>query len=413
METSSGLCLKAAGDGSSADPTVPEQKPFSLMYQMCVCAAKGLRCGGLRDDPPPPCVYCPLALVCLQDMSESQRRLFSEVNMVTADHCDLLLDAMDKELDQLQIHPRQRLRDSVCRGTVSCGRPQSESQDTGVGSTEGPLCGPDLQGPAETRPDDGVKSRDRFSAVQQSHHEEALWRLRRLLGDSCGNADTGSRLPPSDSICTEEFAQRFRQEMVHEPVPLRPKEACSPKQLAHGGPKALIGHLVPRHKKYLIQGLEKDPPPRARRTRNEKRERAVNGANSTEKRGFKRREPKKQNPPPPPPTPPPPPQRKKATRKENKRRAQRKAAQRQSSGENEERDKRNTKREKREQEKRASEHRRAKTKKRETEKRAPAASGTGPESPAPRDLRREPREKHEAPKTLTHSRRGTAETQRR
>lgn len=49
----------------------------------------------------------------------------------------------------------------------------------------------------------------------ESQREQVLWRLERLLGDTCneGRMEAGI-LPPSDSICTEDFVLRFRDEMV-------------------------------------------------------------------------------------------------------------------------------------------------------------------------------------------------------
>lgn len=47
-----------------------------------------------------------------------------------------------------------------------------------------------------------------------------MWRLGRLLGDACKDggmlADT---CPPSDSVCTEDFVRRFREEMVEVALP--------------------------------------------------------------------------------------------------------------------------------------------------------------------------------------------------
>lgn len=49
----------------------------------------------------------------------------------------------------------------------------------------------------------------------ESRREQVIWRLERLLGDTCKeNAMTGEMQPPSDSICTEDFVRCFREEMV-------------------------------------------------------------------------------------------------------------------------------------------------------------------------------------------------------
>lgn len=48
-----------------------------------------------------------------------------------------------------------------------------------------------------------------------SQREQVIWRLRRLLGDACNEGGlAGDSLPPADSICTEDFGRRFRDEMV-------------------------------------------------------------------------------------------------------------------------------------------------------------------------------------------------------
>lgn len=53
-----------------------------------------------------------------------------------------------------------------------------------------------------------------------SRREQVIWRLERLLGDTCNeNGMTGEVQPPSDSICTEDFVRRFREEMVELVLP--------------------------------------------------------------------------------------------------------------------------------------------------------------------------------------------------
>lgn len=46
-----------------------------------------------------------------------------------------------------------------------------------------------------------------------------IWRLERLLGDTCKDGLAGNMQPPSDSICTEDFVRCFREEMVEPALP--------------------------------------------------------------------------------------------------------------------------------------------------------------------------------------------------
>lgn len=56
-----------------------------------------------------------------------------------------------------------------------------------------------------------LKDRD----VMESDREQVIWRLQRLLGDQCDRdrvIEGAGR--PSESVCTEDFARCFRDEMV-------------------------------------------------------------------------------------------------------------------------------------------------------------------------------------------------------
>lgn len=54
----------------------------------------------------------------------------------------------------------------------------------------------------------------------ESQREQIIWRLERLLGDTCDEGRmAGETHPPSDSICTEDFDRRFRDEMVEFTLP--------------------------------------------------------------------------------------------------------------------------------------------------------------------------------------------------
>lgn len=54
----------------------------------------------------------------------------------------------------------------------------------------------------------------------ESQREQIIWRLERLLGDTCDEGRmAGETHPSSDSICTEDFDRRFRDEMVEFTLP--------------------------------------------------------------------------------------------------------------------------------------------------------------------------------------------------
>lgn len=54
----------------------------------------------------------------------------------------------------------------------------------------------------------------------ESQREQVIWRLERLLGDTCNEGRmAGETHPPSDSICTEDFVRHFRDEMVGPALP--------------------------------------------------------------------------------------------------------------------------------------------------------------------------------------------------
>ncbi|XP_033946315.1 golgin subfamily A member 6-like protein 22 [Pseudochaenichthys georgianus] len=152
------------------------------------------------------------------------------------DQCDLLLDALDAQLGQLQIQPTKHLaipRERDCNDDADPLRwSHSLSKDTGLGSTtqtnDTPMSCLDLiQTPTKEptsergsgcrgRPtNQRVDRRTRDKEEMESQREQVLWRLERLLGDTCneGRMEAGI-LPPSDSICTEDFVLRFRDEMV-------------------------------------------------------------------------------------------------------------------------------------------------------------------------------------------------------
>lgn len=150
------------------------------------------------------------------------------------DHCDLLLDAMDAQLGQLQVQSHKsptRFRDNHLKSEVCFRWSRSVSKDTGLGSTsqsnDSPVsCQGLIQAPQDHPPGDQeicadaseddkqqVCKRSKDRLVLESHQEQVMWRLERLLGDACGK-DKMSAQPLSDSICTEDFVRRFSEEMV-------------------------------------------------------------------------------------------------------------------------------------------------------------------------------------------------------
>ncbi|KAM7391992.1 hypothetical protein PAMP_022636 [Pampus punctatissimus] len=162
------------------------------------------------------------------------------------DHCDLLLDAIDAQLGQMQVQPQKRqaiTREHDCNDAAPFRWSQSLSKDTGLGSTtqtnDTPLSCLDLiytqtmdQTPegstgsreasiTHERSKQKLDRRTRNKMEMESRREQVIWRLERLLGDSCKEEGrmAGETHPPSDSICTEDFVRCFREEMVELPLP--------------------------------------------------------------------------------------------------------------------------------------------------------------------------------------------------
>ncbi|XP_077456871.1 uncharacterized protein LOC144074352 [Stigmatopora argus] len=153
-----------------------------------------------------------------------------------SDPCDFLLDAIDAQLGLLQVkhsHPHKQ-ESAVFRLN------QSLSKDTGFGSTashtnDAPVSCHDLQilPAAEQKADMTNYTAPEAASLQldvcirnntemESHKEEFMWRLERLLGDGCkGGATSGHPQPPTESICTEDFVRCFREEMIELPLPER------------------------------------------------------------------------------------------------------------------------------------------------------------------------------------------------
>nr|XP_054587701.1 uncharacterized protein si:ch211-102c2.8 isoform X2 [Nothobranchius furzeri] len=154
------------------------------------------------------------------------------------DHCDLLLDAVDIQLDQLQIQPpteNNHIKPATLRW----------SKDTRLGSTTqtndtSMSCLELIHTPMmRTTPGDvsiSVSAQENqitagssfchdeikkklkgSSSVEEEVESEGdlvTWRLQRLLGDVCQEGTAGETHSASDSICTEDFFWCFREEMV-------------------------------------------------------------------------------------------------------------------------------------------------------------------------------------------------------
>ncbi|KAF1389157.1 hypothetical protein PFLUV_G00070540 [Perca fluviatilis] len=162
------------------------------------------------------------------------------------DHCDLLLDAIDAQLGQLQVQPQKHQaisREHDCSDAAPLNWSQSLSKDTGLGSTtqtnDIPISCLDLintltmeqTSESSTGCQDGpitheenklkLDRRTRDKEEIETQREQVMWRLQRLLGETCNEGSmTGVTHPPSDSICTEDFVRCFRDEMVELALPV-------------------------------------------------------------------------------------------------------------------------------------------------------------------------------------------------
>ncbi|XP_029137412.2 trichohyalin isoform X3 [Labrus bergylta] len=147
-----------------------------------------------------------------------------------------------------QVQPQKRhatSRDCDCSDTAPLRWSQSLSKDTGLGSTtqtnDTPMSCLDLihtptmeitserssscWGGPVTPEETELKSdrrRRRDEEDMESQREQVMWRLEKLLGDTCNVGGlAGETHPASDSICTEDFITRFRDEMVELAFPER------------------------------------------------------------------------------------------------------------------------------------------------------------------------------------------------
>ncbi|KAG7480839.1 hypothetical protein MATL_G00060520 [Megalops atlanticus] len=183
-------------------------------------------------------------LLC-SDLDEEGRVSGTTAAQPPKDHCDLLLDAIDAQLSLLQAQSnaaRARRNDGSYErtdhaSTAPLSLSQSASKDTGLGSTipandtltshHDTVHSESQDLSSEKRSGNGGTSsgheEDRTSTERAvtgedeegaaSRQEQCRWRLERLLGPA--EAGLESPLPhTADSVCTEDFAARFREEMV-------------------------------------------------------------------------------------------------------------------------------------------------------------------------------------------------------
>ncbi|CAB1414986.1 unnamed protein product [Pleuronectes platessa] len=72
------------------------------------------------------------------ELDVSSRELDLEPRPLRLDHCDLLMDAIDAQLGQLQVQPHKQqdiFRKHDCSDTAPLQWSRSPSKDTGLGST--------------------------------------------------------------------------------------------------------------------------------------------------------------------------------------------------------------------------------------------------------------------------------------
>ncbi|XP_041855007.1 trichohyalin isoform X2 [Melanotaenia boesemani] len=180
------------------------------------------------------------------DLCENSSVLGMDCLPPKLDHCDLLLDAMDAQLEQLKVQPPNCdfsvTKEHDCSKAATLRWSQSLSKDTSIGSavetydtpmssldlmhtptikqisekTAGCWEGPVTQRESKTRLDRSTSDKEEI----ESRKEQVIWRLERLLGDACKERKIADETqPPSESICTEDFVRRFREEMVELTLP--------------------------------------------------------------------------------------------------------------------------------------------------------------------------------------------------
>ncbi|XP_072521402.1 uncharacterized protein [Salminus brasiliensis] len=203
---------------------------------------------------------------------------------VLRDHCDLLLDAIDAQLSHLQSHGHCRggkNKLEVLLTPVCLDRSSSVSKDTGLGSadpsTDKASSTPD--GSNSDLPDlSPVKvSRGRLEPAGKqkegneeyvglcttpswqtggagvpvgSKSEQCLWRLQRLLGTTTRVRVKDQEAEEEDSVCTEDFSARFREEMLElqEPSAGRADSAPDATSICSDTGPLTIPQITQKHK---------------------------------------------------------------------------------------------------------------------------------------------------------------------
>ncbi|XP_073808287.1 uncharacterized protein si:ch211-102c2.8 isoform X3 [Danio rerio] len=154
------------------------------------------------------------------------------------DCCDVLLDTIDSQLSHLQIHKQVHEERYECPILSCLDGNQSVSKDTGLGSSTFPTNEKTPSTPDWTRSevsDEHVDHQsmrktgatvtevwlqnpegDPSSLSSMSRVEQCRWRLEKLLGRNTEVAGIGNEEDDftMNSVCTEDFSTRFRDEML-------------------------------------------------------------------------------------------------------------------------------------------------------------------------------------------------------
>ncbi|CAL8342940.1 unnamed protein product [Lota lota] len=163
----------------------------------------------------------------------------SVLDLNPLDPCDLLLDSIDAQLSRLQLQnekhqdssgglsgcdeaPLSRRRSVTTSTPISCLDPgPPETKGLAPGKTRLAVSQEAPPRPLQrgTRPGSAGRRREEEQEGAESRREQCLWRLGRLLGETCGAAGAGGATPPApplqpDSVCTEDLLSCFREEVV-------------------------------------------------------------------------------------------------------------------------------------------------------------------------------------------------------
>ncbi|KAF3695790.1 hypothetical protein EXN66_Car011466 [Channa argus] len=189
------------------------------------------------------------------EQNENKSAFGLDQSHLQKDHSDLLLDAIDTQLGQLQVQSQKYERIARrCDCSVSAlpRSSQSPRKDMGLESrslmNDSPMsCLDFLHTPTVEKtvqkdnrnnlslfcstsewsthcPEDPVIHKETKKTLDigtrdneeiESQKEQVIWRLERLLKDACiGSRLAGETQSLSDSVCTEDFVRRFKEEMV-------------------------------------------------------------------------------------------------------------------------------------------------------------------------------------------------------